>query len=78
MRTYTLLPCPWCKSPAKLDQDCNAGWYVSCSFVRCPVLPISADYKFAHMAAMAWNCCGQSDRLPALMPAPTEKHGSSN
>ena len=53
MRSYTLQPCPWCKSPAKLDQDCDTGWYVSCSLVRCPVLPISAGYKIAHMAAMA-------------------------
>lgn len=71
MRSYALQPCPWCKSPAKLDQDCDTGWYVSCSLARCPVLPISAGYKFAHMAAMAWNCCGQPDQLPALMPAPS-------
>lgn len=70
MRTYTLQPCPWCKSAASLNQDCDTGWYVSCSLPRCPVLPISASYQFAHMAVMAWNCCGQFDALPMLMPAP--------
>lgn len=59
MRTYTLQPCPWCKSAATMNQDCDTGWYVS------------AGYKFAHMAAMAWNCCGQPDALPTLMPEPS-------
>ena len=70
MRPFKLQPCPWCKSPAKLDQDFDDGWYVSCSQARCPVLPITACYKFQHMAVMAWNCCGSPDALPQLMPEP--------
>jgi len=73
MRNHRLQPCPWCKSPAKLDQDLDEGWYVSCSLPRCPVLPISSVYKFSHMAVMAWNCCGQADALPSLLPEPTCK-----
>lgn len=68
---FTLQPCPWCKSAATLAQDCDGSWSVSCSQPRCPVLPISAGYRFAHMATMAWNCCGSPTPLPELMPPAT-------
>lgn len=64
MNEPELRRCPWCKSSAVLEQDCDQSWHVCCSFTRCAVKPITHGYKYRHEAVMVWNCCEQPDLMP--------------